>query len=43
MAQVGITRMDVPQRLVPMPVRMGLRHRSSVMMLMVLIVDVLMF
>lgn len=38
--QIGIVRVGVPQRLVPMPVRVGLRHRPVVMMPVVLIMDV---
>ncbi len=40
MVQVGVVRMGVPQRRVPVPVRMGLHHRPVVMVLMVFIVDV---
>ena len=36
-------RMPVPKRLMPVPVRMRLRHRPFVGMLMVFVVDMAMF
>jgi hypothetical protein len=43
MMQVGIVRMLVPHRLVLMPVRVRLRHRTVVAVLMVFVVHVAMF
>jgi len=38
MMQVGIMRMGVAQRLMPMPMRMRVRHRSVMRVLMVRVV-----
>ena len=38
--QVGIMRMAMPQRLMPMPVRMRLRHQTVVTVLMMQVMDV---
>ena len=39
MVDVGIVRMPVPKRLMPVPVRMRLRHRPFVGMAMMVVVD----